>query len=142
MLFVLEKIQPFTSVIRDIIIDIFIVMVISYLIYYWVKNYCLKNKFKTKNKNFKIQRCLEDGGEKDRNKIYLVNKIRNTYQWIVDNKTLNELFIKQGFERPPREDKACFSKRCYIEEEKIELNESVDNIIDIINLLKVLKDNI
>lgn len=135
----LEKIQIFTFVVRDIIINISICAIILYFAYCLFRNWRL-NKYKATNKNFEVRCCLEDGSEKERNRIYLIDKDRKTSQWIENAKTFNKKFISRGFKKPSRKDEDCFSKLEYKERHSIKFDENLStNIIDIINLLKVLK---
>ena len=136
MYFMLEEIQIFTSVVRDIMINISICAIILYFAHCLFRNWQL-NKYKATNKNFEVRCCLEDGSEKERDKIYLIDKNRKTCQWIENAKTFNKIFMPQGFKAPSRKDEDCFSKVEYKERRSIKFDENLS--IDIINLLSILK---
>ncbi|MDD2758219.1 MAG: hypothetical protein PHD72_02485 [Patescibacteria group bacterium] len=141
----LQKIENYTSVVRSIVLDILVIAVIIFCLFYYLpknfKNWNLRKKYKYSD-NFRLSRCLDDEGDKGRNKVYLLNEEDKTYKHIENPKTLNEVFKINDFKNPSREDSECFSKIEYANGGNIVIDEnaiSVANTINLLNLLSVLK---
>lgn len=72
-----------------------------------IHNRRIKNKYKMKNNRYEIKRDKNEGGEKERHSIYLVeknSKDKKLYHHIMSSYTYGKL----GYLRPSRKDEDCF----------------------------------
>ena len=122
--------------ILGIIFSIFILYVLFYLLFRLPHNLKIIKKYKRENGNndikFITQRCKEDGDEKGRHYVYLINTKDKTYQWLEDEYTIKRL----GYGYASRKEN-LFSNKEYTIKERIKIY----NIIsDIKNILKFRND--
>lgn len=123
---------------------IFLLTMIYIFFYRWLyKGYlnCRTKKLYKREKDnndqkYLTQRCLEDGDEKYRDYIYLVEKEgdRKRFYRIVDLYTLSQL----GYPRPSRDNDKCFSinkeDSKYILSDEIKIYNILSDIKEILNI--------
>lgn len=125
--------------VAGIIFLIFVVYLL--LVYRWpcklCHNYKILKKYKRENNNndkkFKTMRCYEDGDEKGRHNVYLIDEenTAKTYQLIVDYYTLKEL----GYGSASRKDSdKLFSKNDYEIRSRIKIYNIISDISSVIKL--------
>jgi len=127
------------SVIKNLLGITFFVFIILYVLFYLLSrlphNRKIIKKYKRENgdndKKFVTMRCKEDGDEKRRHYVYLINENDKTYQWLEDDYTIKKL----GYGYASRKDN-LFSKKGYTIKERIKI---YYNIFDIKVILEILK---
>lgn len=134
--------KKFIEFVDENLFGIIFLIFIFYLsfIYCWpwklYRNYKTIKLYRRENNNndkkFTTKRCEEDGDEKGRNNVYLINEDDKTYQLLADYNTLKKL----GYGSASRKDK-LFSKNDYEIKSRIKIN----NIFSYIgNIIKFKND--
>jgi hypothetical protein len=110
------------------------IFVIRLIILYFFYNRKTINKYKREkngnDKKFTTKRCKEDGDDKGRNNVYLINEEGKTYQLLVDYFTLKTL----GYGSASRKDELCFSNQEYTIGKRIKIYKIFFDVKDIFKL--------